>query len=443
MRTCGVLSAATLLIVICCGVALAQPQAGPPVQCGPAAGVITTAQQQQAVVAALQPRPLMSYTIERRRSVAYIVYENGLRFAQPTEEDHRQDYFDYGGHMGMATAPTQPDPDRLDNLTWADLPTSLFNNCIEYLTPTRSQSGRGLCHDFAAAALLEALVKHRLMDRGVPAQLAELDLSEEWMGYQAMRQHAENLGSAYLTDDGFCADCNLEMVEDLAWPLEAYWAYDPEQWPEATQGNPPMPKYPCGQTYADTGQCEWEYWGHREVGQKLPGSISDFRDHVSPAGPMLAVTATGVSYEGDDDLALQMAKEWIDQGRPIIVSLAWPTMRCATPAKTMYYVPDDYPFDVWRKLADPDQDVTDAELAVWQQFYGAGHYLLLVGYGKPGTTAEGIWLMKNSHGLTSGNDGIVPITDSLLRLSFPLVVTGMLSEQTRADLDRYADTLMR
>lgn len=86
--------------------------------------------------------------------------------------------------------------------------------------------------------------------------------------------------------------------------------------------------------------------------------------------------------------------------------------------------------------------LTQDEIDIWNQYYLGGHEVLLVGYGRAGTECEGIWLMKNSHGTDAGNNGIVPITESLLRLSFPGFYEADLSETTREDLDRFAATML-
>jgi len=74
-------------------------------------------------------------------------------------------------------------------------------------------------------------------------------------------------------------------------------------------------------------------------------------------------------------------------------------------------------------------------------WYGGGHEILIVGYGKSGTDAEGIWIIKNSHGLNSGFDGYVYITENLISLSFPAVWTAELMDDTYSDLDRFAATM--
>jgi len=422
-----VLIAAASAVAVCAPLHAQQVQA----QAGPAAAVITTPALQQAVLAPLQPRLIQPYTTVRRRGTPVLVYDSGHEFAMndPQEQIDESRRYSGGGNMQA-----EPDPVALIDRGYEDMPYSDFVHVLDYLTPVKSQGPRGLCHSFAATAQLETLIKRRLMRQGVPEQLAEVDLSEEWLAYFSMKQNSENGGDPELNNDGGGCGTDLRAVEDRAFPLELFWPYNPECWPE-------IPGHPAAIDWTDGEKCAWEYWAHRDPGQLPPASIGPFREHVSPGGPMVSIMEAGFRHLGDIDEALDFARDEIDEGRPVILTLVWPELTLCNPQRSMYCVVDDYPFDLQEKLAN-GEELTRREQTEWDSYYGGGHEVLLVGYGRPGSDCEGIWLLKNSHGLDSGNLGIVPITDGLIRLSFPNLYTAHLSENARADVDRFAATML-
>lgn len=404
-----------------------------PAQAGPAAAVITTTVQQQTILTALQPRPIQSYTMIERRGVPVLVYADGHEFVM-MDPDECVDRW-RAANRGQGNFMPEPDPIELIDRSHEEMPYTEFVHCLDYQTPTRSQAGRGTCHCFAATALLESLIKRRLMRAGVPEQLAEVDLSEEWMVFHSMRGNAADTADGQLGSEGGWCVSDWPYIYNADFPVEAFWPYCPESWPD-------LPDHPAQIDWQDGRKCAWEYWAHRDPGQKTPASIADFREYCSPAGPMPAVRpANARSVEGDTDAALAHVREQIEQGRPVAMSLIWPSIKLCNPQKSMYCVTEDYPFEVQAKKAGPDA-LTQDEIDIWNQYYLGGHEVLLVGYGRAGTECEGIWLMKNSHGTDAGNNGIVPITESLLRLSFPGFYEADLSETTREDLDRFAATML-
>ncbi len=435
----GTMVIVVALAVTCVGASAQQVE----VRCGPAAAVITTTAQQQATVSLLQHKTIQPYTTEQRAGRPFIVYENGQAKALIPMDDYEREWRARGGG-NMAADPTEPDPERLRDIEFDEFPMSQFVHCYGYTTPVRDQNGRGMCHAFASIALLESLAKRRLMQAGVPEHLAELDLSDEWMSWRAMKDKYERYGTRRLTDEGHFAYYDLEQVQSTAVPYEAWWPYDPESWPDVMTGAPPVPKYPAGDRFAAEGKCAWELWGHCERDKQPPQSVRDFRELLAPDGPLPRITCQKLQGISEDvDEALRVAKEWIAEGRPVPCSFVWPTLALANDTMSLYYVADDYPFAVRDVKVGDERALTADEVATWEDYYAGGHVVLLIGYGQTGTSAEGIWMLKNSHGLDAGDHGIVYITDSLLRLSFPYITIAGLSDRSKGDLDSFAETITR
>ncbi len=392
----GTMVIVVALAVTCVGASAQQVE----VRCGPAAAVITTTAQQQATVSLLQHKTIQPYTTEQRAGRPFIVYENGQAKALIPMDDYEREWRARGGG-NMAADPTEPDPERLRDIEFDEFPMSQFVHCYGYTTPVRDQNGRGMCHAFASIALLESLAKRRLY-------------------------------------------YDLEQVQSTAVPYEAWWPYDPESWPDVMTGAPPVPKYPAGDRFAAEGKCAWELWGHCERDKQPPQSVRDFRELLAPDGPLPRITCQKLQGISEDvDEALRVAKEWIAEGRPVPCSFVWPTLALANDTMSLYYVADDYPFAVRDVKVGDERALTADEVATWEDYYAGGHVVLLIGYGQTGTSAEGIWMLKNSHGLDAGDHGIVYITDSLLRLSFPYITIAGLSDRSKGDLDSFAETITR
>ncbi len=400
---------------------------------GPAAAVITTPSQQQALATLIQPRPIQPYTFVERQGRPLIVYESGHEFTMIPADDYI-DELKKRGTIGNMSFEAEPDPAGLIDKDYSDMPPSSFVHVLDYLTPVRSQGRRGMCHAFAATAFLEALIKRRLMRHGVPEQLAEVDLSEEWFCYQSMKRKSEYYSVKELSDEGFFGYLDLEMAMDKSFATEMFWPYEPDSWPD-TAGHPATIDWVLGE------KCAWEWWGHREPAELAPSSIAPFREHASPHGPMLSVTVESSRFIGDPDEGFDLARTEISDGRPVMLSIVWPSMQLTNPQRTMYCVSDDYPFDALEaKLGDGE--MTEEQIEAWDDAYGGGHEILLVGYGKAGSDCDGIWMVKNSHGLDSGNDGIVYITESLIRLSFADFAIARLTDDARSDIERFAQTML-
>jgi len=422
----GVLAAAAAVLV--CLPASAQQQA----QAGPAAAVITTTAQQQTILTSMQPRAMQTYTMVRRRGVPVLVYANGQEFPMQDADEYIEQRRDRGVVQGSMTP--APDPVEFIDRGYEQMPYTDFVNCLDYQTPVKSQSGRGMCHNFAATGMLESLAKRRMMRRGVPEQLAELDLSEEWLCYQSMKWTSEAIGDPELNNEGGWCVQDLQQVYDLAFPMEVFWPYCPESWPE-------IDGHAAQTDWLDGEKCAWEYWAHRDPGQKPPASIAPFRDHCYPDGPMPAITAVNARSIPSVDEGFAFARTEIADGRPVMLSLVWPSLELCNPQRTMYCVVTDYPFDIQAKKV-AGEAVTEDEQALWEQYYLGGHEVLLVGYGRAGTDCEGLWLVKNSHGINSGNDGIVPFTESLLRLSLPGFYTVILSQDAQDQVDSFGERML-
>jgi len=420
-----------LLTWLCLGSAAAQTTT---LRCGPAAAIITTPPQQTSVVNSLRPVKAQNWTTVREGRIPYVVYENGQRYPLMPLDNYLAERKKQGGKPQGAQS-AGPDSPQTLALTVADLPWSDFVNLGDWVTPVRNQQSRGTCHAYGATAVVETLIKKRMMNKGVPASLAELDLSEEWLVYHAMKHNSEYRGTPKLPDDGGFGDADLLQVSDKAFPLEAYWPYDPESWPNA------VGKYPCATAYARDEEVEWEYWAHRQPGQLTPGAIGYFRDQTSPAGPLPDIRVRDVGVTGDPDEVIAKIKERIRDEKPVSLAIAWP----AGGGGLMWdgvklYVPASYPMDLHAKI-DSGQALTPAEQTRWDAYYYGAHEFLVFGFGKQGTKAEGLFLAKNSHGIGSGQYGFLFLTENFIRLSYPVLHWGNLANTTVDDIDRFAETM--
>ena len=411
------------------------PAAAQVVQCGPAAAVITTSDQQQALLALAQPSRPADGEIVYEGRVPYVVMANGQRIPLIPDDEYLQQREDAGG--GESTWRLQPDPPEMAQLTWDDLPWSMFVHCGQWLTPPRSQGGRGICHTFAAAAVVESMVKRELMAAGLPDQLAEVDLSEEWVYFRGIRDYIEETGTEVMYGEGGPATTALEAVLERPWVMEAHWPYDPTSWPKDEQGHPT-----CAAEFAANSSCSWTCWTHANPDGTPARGVGAFNDNASPAGPLPAISTCDVVTEAGDEACLQLARRCIDEGRTVALSIIWPGWEIRQ--YDVMHVPADFPFDLWeRKWGGGEPPLTPEEEATMSSWQGGGHYVQLFGYGRPGTAAEGIWMIKNSHGGSSGHDGLYYISENLIRASLPSVTAVKLTDQTKRDLQRFADTLGR
>lgn len=439
----------------CAAVVLGQQ---PQVRCGPAAAIITTPRQQQSLVASLRPRRALRWTTKTHAGVPYVTYENGHEYRLMPEEYVMKAWRgesgsggktkaprpDSGGHRKQAGTPQRKvavgtpvvDPPEVAALTAADLPWSLFTHAGTHLTPVKSQGGRGLCHVFGATAMVESLVKKHLMARGVPAPLAEVDLSEAWMAFEVLKNRAGGVAGATLPDDGGWPSYTFNVLETTGFLMESYWPYNPICWPKESAA-----LYPCAAPFAQSKTASWECWAQRDVGQNPPASVQQSKGLVSPAGPLPNIRTRDTV--GDSGLSgLELAKENIKRGRTVALTVYWPKGGRMDNGLVLY-VPEGFPLDLWARKAAPDIELTDDEVAQWYTWFEGGHAVQLFGYGKTGTVAEGLWLIKNSHGLDSGQDGILCATTNFLLASFPGITAADLADITVADLDRFADTMKR
>ncbi len=426
-----------LLFSLAAVVATTMPCAGQEPLAGPAAAVITTPELQQAWVATVSPQTIQPYTMEMRLGRPVVVYENGRSFPLEPMDEFIENHRERDGQM--ETMAVQSDPPEFVDRDYSDMPDSAFVHVKQYQTPVRDQGDRGFCHVFAATALLESLIKGRMMRKGVPEQFAEIDLSEEWLAYHSMIDKCERFKASEVSGESGDMQLDLCALVDKACPTEVFWPYDTECWCERDPDTDP-----AAADYADNDKAACEWWAHREPGQKTPASIGLFRGLIAPDGPLPFVTiqADSPRWECDVDAALEVARSEIADGRAVGLSLSWPSLRLTNAALTMYCVTDDYPEQLRNEIA-AGQQLTDGQQKKWDKYYIGGHSVLLIGYGRDGGDCEGIWMFKNSHGLNSGNNGIVYITESLLRLSFPAVCMTNLSASTRADIDRFADTMLQ
>ena len=98
---------------------------------------------------------------------------------------------------------------------------------------------------------------------------------------------------------------------------------------------------------------------------------------------------------------------------PAIVCVPWPTSRMIANG-CILYVPDEAKDKTEQQLWD-DKEWSQSQQKMVSKWFRGGHAILIMGVGKPGTEAEGLYAFKNSWSRWWGNDGYGYFSDGFLK----------------------------
>lgn len=289
------------------------------------------------------------------------------------------------------------------NLDWND-----FYNCQYLMTSVKDQGQRGTCHAQAATGLMEALLRKRSISSGQPVTVAgqtfrineQIDLSVQWLQYRAKkRYHGADNSTA---GDGGDPAYDLETVQLYGHVPEAFWRYNPQHW----QNDP---------AHREAGNNDGP-WNWKLVAQTVDGNEpraaqeAIARRSTNPAGiEDYKITNIVNSHHHED--GVNYIKQRINAGVPVAVSVPWPTWRMIANG-CILYVPDAV------KDRSEDWCWNDTEVSggkTVSKWFRGGHCLVICGYGKPGTPAEGLYLFKNSWSRWWGTNGYGYFTEAFLK----------------------------
>jgi len=291
--------------------------------------------------------------------------------------------------------------------TVAQLPWSAFVHIKDTMTPVKNQGARGTCHVFTATAIVEALWVKREKARGVSDP--RLDLSEQWLQFMVKKP---TFDWSTTSDGGFVVD-DLRMVKSKGHVPETAWKYDPRHWSDDAQ-------------YSDLrGNHTESPWPWKIVAQTRSGSAPpsvaraiSMRSLGLPSGEDFKVK--GIKNGGGGKKGIAFIKSNIDRGVPVGISIPWPTLLMWVDG-AIIYVPDEARDKSLGQLRAAELPNGDPEWIL------GGHAVTAVGYGKPGTAAEGLIAFKNSHSMVAQNDGYGYVTEGYL--------TKFLSRSVICELD--------
>lgn len=293
-------------------------------------------------------------------------------------------------------------------LDWQD-----FDHEMYLMTPVRDQAQRGSCHAMAATAFIESLLKLRGMAsgqqvtvNGKPKRIVkEIDLSEEWMMYKSKWR-------SYATSNADCGDggsptYDMTTMQQYGHIPEVYWRWNPEHW-----FNDPSHK---NMVIGDDANGPWNW---KVVAQTTdgnpPASVTEAIQHRGKDPKGLESFKVKNVLEGDGhETGIAFIKDMIiNRGLPVAVSVPWPTWRMENGC--LLYVPDA----IKEKSEEWCWNDTEWDPAAKQntsKWFRGGHCVLIMGVGKPGTPAEGLYAFKNSWSRWYGNSGYGYFTEAFLK----------------------------
>jgi hypothetical protein len=289
------------------------------------------------------------------------------------------------------------------NLEWTD-----FNHCRWLMTSVKDQGGRGTCHAQAATGLMEALLKLRSFSSGEPVDVAgqttriteDLDLSVQWLEYRAKKRACAATNAK--TGDGGDPAYDLETVQSYGHVPEVFWRYNPQHWQNDPAhdepGNPNGPwnwKLVAQTTDGNEPRAAQECLSRRSSD---PGKLEDFK------------ISNLINAHHHED-GVNYIRNRINAGVPVAVSVPWPTSRMIANG-CILYVPDAV------KDRSEDWCWNDTEVVGGQtrsKWFRGGHCLVIVGVGKPGTPAEGLFAFKNSWSRWWGKNGYGFFSEAFLK----------------------------
>lgn len=286
---------------------------------------------------------------------------------------------------------------------------------VNYLmTPVKDQGSRGTCHVMAAVALMESLLKKRSFSQGQAVVIngktrriiEDIDLSEQWLQYRVKKR-------AHGGDDSSCGDggdplYDLDTVKLYGGVPETFWAYNVQHWAKDGQHNDMLVGAPAN------GPWNWKVIAQTRTGNAPssattcinrrnsdPTDLEDFKvkDLHDGAGQQ-----TGINYIKD---------QVKNKGLPVVVCVPWPTGRMVANGCVLY-VPDEAKNKTAQELWD-DKEWSDSQQKNVSKWFRGGHAILLMGVGKPGTPAAGLYAFKNSWTRWYGDDGYGYFTEAFLQ----------------------------
>jgi hypothetical protein len=291
-------------------------------------------------------------------------------------------------------------------LDWSD-----FVNCLSLMTPVKDQGQRGTCHAEAATSLMEALLKNRSMAFGEAVTLGwnvfhiveEEDLSVEWLEFAAKKQ-ACGAANAKCGDGGDPA-YDLGVVQSQGHIPEVFWPYNPQHW-----FNDPAH---ASMVVGDTGDGPWNWKVVAQTEDGNPPRSVQFAigaRNSDPAG-LHSFKVSNIKNNANHDNGVNYIKSQLNSGLPVAISIPWPTSRMVANGCVLY-VPDSVSSksesDLWN-----DKESSGGKMV--SKWFEGGHCILVMGMGKPGTPAAGLYAFKNSWSRWWGKNGYGFVSEVYLR----------------------------
>lgn len=288
-----------------------------------------------------------------------------------------------------------------------------FDNLMWLMTPVKDQAQRGSCHAMAATALMESLLKMRSISsgnqvivNGKPKRIIEeIDLSEQWLMYKSKaRAHSaknEDCG------DGGSPTYDLETIKLYGHIPEVYWRWNPEHW-----------YYDQSHQNMVAGDSANGPWNWKVVAQTVngnpPATVTEAinKRTKDPQGLESFKVKNIVEGDGHDTGVAYIKDMIINRGLPVAVTLPWPTWRMENGC--LLYVPDAIK-DKSEEWCWKDTEWDANAKANVSKWFRGGHCVLIMGVGKAGTPAEGLFIFKNSWSRWYGNDGYGYFTENFLK----------------------------
>jgi len=385
------------------------------------AGLLTTAQAQTAVggldqflvrppTVVLQPL-LTPLQIQRMREVPLISRLHGLESVKFSYGEflllNRGTVGGDGSQQGGIVVGTPSDEGHATvnpvNLDWND-----FVNCQYLMTSVKDQGSRGTCHAQAATGLEEALLKKRSYTSGETVTVGgdttrireEINLSVQWLQYRA-KKRAHGAANSTCGDGGDPA-YDLETVQMYGHVPEVFWRYNPQHWQsDPAHDEPGNPD----------GPWNWKLVAQTTDGNEPRSAQQAITRRNSDPGKLEDFKISNIINSHHHEDGVNYIKNRINNGVPVAVSVPWPTGRMIANG-CILYVPDAVK-DKSETWCWDDKEMKNGKMV--SKWFRGGHCLVICGYGKTGTAAEGLYLFKNSWSRWWGTNGYGYFTDAFLK----------------------------
>jgi hypothetical protein len=289
------------------------------------------------------------------------------------------------------------------NLDWND-----FTNCQYLMTGVRDQGSRGTCHAQAATGLMEALLKKRSYTSGEAVSVGgetrrireDIDLSVQWLQYRAKKR-------AHGGDNSTCGDggdpaYDLETVQTYGHVPEVFWRYNPQHWQSDPAHDEPG---------NNDGPWNWKLVAQTADGNEPRAAQEAIARRSSDPQRLEDFKISNIINAHHHEDGVNYIKGRINAGVPVAVSVPWPTWRMIANG-CILYVPDAVK-DRSEDWCWNDKENSGGKMV--SKWFRGGHCLVICGYGKPGTPAEGLYLFKNSWSRWWGTNGYGYFTEAFLK----------------------------